>query len=563
MPIDLEQTIKRLRKQNTDNALVEVKACSEGLSKDVWDTVSAFANTQGGTLVLGLSEADGFVPTEHFDLNRVKDQFLSGCSRSNAHEAKVEPIPFYDIERREFEEKPLLVINIAELDLAQKPCFVKSKGKNGGSFKRVDDADERLTATEVYELENATVLSSADRGVVEEAMFSDLDTEMVDLLLDRQKDSKALRGTTTREEGLFRLNVLNKAGEVRLAGLLALGSYPQQFYPKLCIDVAAHPGTSKAEAGAPRFLDRQLCEGYLGEAIDDAIAATLNNLRTYSYVEGTTRRDEPEIPVEVFREAVVNAAVHREYSAPFYGQAVTIDIYSDRVEITNPGGLWGGKTLKNLDDGQSRCRNATLLKLLSVLSYPDGRGSFAEGQGSGIGLMVREMKSRALGAPEFKAGLDYFTVILPRGGAELAENNAWFESRFGRELSRRERSILAIMRQDHEVDAYDLHKRLGIDSFEIESDLLYFVMEGVVKELGNGRYTLIDGRGGLKISKTEEELLKHMSVDDPIGIQDLAALSGRNISTLRAQMAKLVKKGLVIPTAPATSKSRKYLKNVK
>ncbi|MBK9102948.1 MAG: hypothetical protein IPM90_16120 [Austwickia sp.] len=68
---------------------------------------------------------------------------------------------------------------------------------------------------------------------------------------------------------------------------------------------------------------------------------------------------------EVLREAIANAVVHREYHELFRGEPVTVDVYPDRVVVANPGGLWGGKTEENLDDGTSRCRNQTLMQLLS------------------------------------------------------------------------------------------------------------------------------------------------------------------------------------------------------
>ncbi|MDO5043515.1 MAG: ATP-binding protein, partial [Slackia sp.] len=58
--------VDRLRKQGTDDARVEVKECQSSLSKDIWETVSAFANTHGGLIILGLSERNGFTPVENF-----------------------------------------------------------------------------------------------------------------------------------------------------------------------------------------------------------------------------------------------------------------------------------------------------------------------------------------------------------------------------------------------------------------------------------------------------------------------------------------------------------------
>ena len=113
-------------------------------------------------------------------------------------------------------------------------------------------------------------------------------------------------------------------------------------------------------AGSLRFMDRTICEGTLGEMISDAVAAVAKNLRRTSTVQGVSRVDSLEIPEEVLREAIANAVIHREYGDRFCGQSIAVDVFDDRVEVTNPGGLYGGKTRENLFDGSSRCRNATL-----------------------------------------------------------------------------------------------------------------------------------------------------------------------------------------------------------
>lgn len=555
----LESVIERLRRQGSDDGEVEAKACAGGLSASIWDSVSAFANTNGGLLILGLSESDGFMPADGFRIDEVIAQFMSGCSQSNPEAAKVSPIPPFDLKRDEYKGKPLLLIKIPELAQEMKPCYVKSKGLIGGSFKRIDDRDERLSSVEVYELKNTMIPSPADRELVDEAAIEDLNPALVERLLESQKNSKALRSAETTALKLARLNVLTKNGDVRLGGLLALGEYPQQFFPKLLIDVTAHPGTEKSEPGAPRFLDRVLCEGYVGEAVDEAVGATLKNLRTYSYVVGTTRKDEPEIPIEVLREAIVNAVVHREYSMAFRGQSVSVDIFPDRVEITSPGGLWGGKTLENLDDGQSRCRNDALMKLLSILPAGEGRGAFSEGQGSGIGLMIREMKSRALGAPKFKSKIDSFTVVLLRGGAELSENTQWIESHFDRELSSFERSILSVLRKDGSATVHAVREELGIDSDEIRQILDRFAVDGAIRKDAQGVYSIIPGAADRGLQSIEERIVAQLSSLRPKGIREVAESIGMSAQSLRPHMARLVRSGAVVPTAPPTSKNRKYL----
>lgn len=561
-PEALESTVARLRKQGCDDAQVEVKACKSALSKDIWESVSAFGNTRGGTLILGLEENEGFKPVEGFDLSKVRDQLISGLEDGGNAKPKIANMPQYDLERMDFEGAQVLVVEIAEVEPRFKPCYVQARGLSNGAFKRVDDKDIKLSATEIFELEHLLEPSPADREAVGGSSQDDLDATLTDRLLAREKErgSRALRGTDDRNVHLKRLGVVTASGALSFAGLMSLGAYPQEFFPKLIVDVTVHPGIEKSEPDGPRFLDRVLCEGPIGEAVDEAVLAVARNLRTYSYVEGTGRRDELEIPRDVLREAIANAVVHREYSSSFVGQAVSVDVFADRVEITNPGGLWGGKTLETLGDGQSRCRNSSLMQLASRIDY-SAEGAPAEGQGSGVRLMIREMRSHALDEPRFEAGIDYFKVVLQRGGMEIAANREWMGTVTARPLSSVERAVLLEARREQAISVKELHRQLGYDSDEIREALKTLEEDGLIKPLSKDKYEFANNSGKSSRSVSAREAILDVlgESDEPVGMRDIEEKTGKKIATLRAQMARMVDEGIVVPTAPPTDQSRKYM----
>lgn len=556
---ELKQIVVRLRAQGTDDGQVEVKKSAAKLSSDVWESVSAFANTHGGTIILGLDEQAGFVPVSSFALDSVRDAFVSGIGDGGADNAVLSSSPQYEMQRVPFEGGQVLVIEIAEIDARLKPCFIKRKGVANGSYKRVDDKDIKLSPTEIYELQNILVPSAADRAAVPEATLADLDEGMLDRLIARElrRNAKSLRGVDTREERLRRLNVTNNQGEVRLAGLLAAGLYPQQYFPKLVVDVAVHAGTEKAEPGQPRFLDRVICEGSLGEVVQEAVRAVIKNLRTVSIVRGTGRHDEPEIPEEVLREAIVNAVVHREYSPYFTGQSVSVDVFSDRVVIMNPGGLWGGKTLETIQDGSSRCRNEALMKLMSSIPLPDGSGIPAEGQGSGIALMVREMQSRALEPPCFEADIDCFKVILGRGGVEVEENRSWIREVAGGPLDRHEEAVLVMARNRGTITVRDVRSSLRLDSDDIRGLFARLAERGYLEQVAPDEYRMA-GAGTAHEAPAERRILQILDQEEPLGVREIAECTGRSLSSVRYYMKKLVDQGLVEATAPVNSPHRKY-----
>ncbi len=107
---DLEQIVARLRRQGTDDSEVEVKECAASLSKDIWETVSAFANTSGGLIVLGISERNGFAPVADFDINRVRT--IRGWHGGWRLWGKLVNPPRYSISRAFLDSCPVLVIEI-------------------------------------------------------------------------------------------------------------------------------------------------------------------------------------------------------------------------------------------------------------------------------------------------------------------------------------------------------------------------------------------------------------------------------------------------------------------
>ena len=550
------KVIERMRAQGTDDAQVEAKACSEGLSTHIWESVSAFANTHGGTLMLGLSEEEGFTPAKGFDLDKVLNQFVSGIGDGGGP-GKLHNPPQYDIERHALDGEQVLVIELSEVDLQLKPCYMQDRGVQNGSYKRVDDKDIRLSPTEVYELQNALVRSEADGTIVPEASESDLEEKIVDGIIayELSHGSRSVTSTDNRSDRMKRLRITNGTGGVRLAGLLAAGSYPQEFYPKLVIDVAAHPGTSKAPASGPRFLDRKICDGPLPQMIDDAMVAIARNLKTYSVIEGAGRRDELEIPSDVLREALANAVIHREYGDYFKGQSVSVDIYSDRLVITNPGGLWGGKTEENLADGMSCCRNDALMRLMTAAPLPGGLSSPAEGQGSGVQFMINQMRARALQEPRFKAGIDSFSVTLYRGGAEIDENRKWLLSRTSGELDPKEEAVLLSIRRNPGITVSKIHAELGYDSDEIRGVAKGLVSKGLAAQSSAGGFSLANKRRGEAL---DDEILATLSQQKPLSTHDLSKVIDTSLPNLRAHLRKLVSSGKVVATAPPQSRNRAY-----
>lgn len=566
----LVQAIERLRSQHNDDADYEAKSCATTLSKSVWESVSAFANTDGGTLLLGVDENKNFTVPPQFDADKTINQFVNGMGDGSKDGAKVVSPPPYSIHRDTLDGAQMVSVQVHENDAAHKPCYVKSKSVSTGSYKRQDDKDILLSPTELFEMQNVYEPSEADRTPITDADRGDLDDATVAAIIDAHRDTKALRGAHSEMQQLERLNILDKKGHVRLAGVLIAGAYPQQFFPRLYVDVAVHPGINKSQDGEVRFLDRVQCDGRLQEMVDDAVKAVLRNLRTYSLIEGTGRRDVPEIPTTVLREAIANAVVHREYDALFRNDPVNIDIYSNRVEISSPGGLWGGKTLQNLANGVSRCRNATLMQLLqkTPLIRGDNDGSAVEGQGSGIQFMINRMKELSLAQPDFQPTFDRFRVILYRGGAELAMNQQWVRSHVGHDLPGRESSVLHTVRALGRTSVHDIRDRLGYDSDDIRAMLATLVEAGLIRQVSTDVYEPLEtptiaNTGDVPTPpaaalSSRQAIIDAIPTSGTISARDIAESTGKSLPTVRRILHELVDDGTITAIGKKQSRLRTY-----
>ena len=120
-----------------------------------------------------------------------------------------------------------------------------------------------------------------------------------------------------------------------LAGLLAAGIFPQQFFPRLNITFTVYPGVTKAQAEElpGRYSVTQPINGSIPEMLTSAIELLRQHMGTGALIQGALRREVTDYPIPACREAIVNALQHRDYSPDGRGSQVQINLYADRLEI--------------------------------------------------------------------------------------------------------------------------------------------------------------------------------------------------------------------------------------
>lgn len=411
-PEELNVIVSLLQSEDTDTQEIEVKESVEKLPVSVVDTISAFANGSGGLIILGLSEKAGFLPARGFDSNRIADALAQACSE------KLTPPIRPNIEIVKNAGANVVVAQIDEISPRDKPCYVTSKGMYRGSFIRSFDGDRKLSAYEIDRLLEDKTQPEHDAEVVPEATIDDLDKSLLNSLIQRQKSlHPRLFSSFSDEETAIALRVAarDSQGIVRptLAGLLALGTYPQKFFPRLTVTFAAYPGEDKVSDESVKFLDSEKMVGPIPAIIDDTVAAVQRNSRLGGVMNGIWRIDAPDYPPAAVREAVCNALMHRDYSQLSRGTQVQVNLYSDRLEFLSPGGLHGTVTASTIGQaGYSSTRNQHLADILE--STPFGNGFVAENRGTGFKLMQNELQKNKMKELEVKDSIAMFSLAFRR-----------------------------------------------------------------------------------------------------------------------------------------------------
>ena len=412
---EFAREIGRLRAFGSDFQFFEVKSCRCELTRDIGKTISAFANGPGGVIVCGLDERDGFAPVKGFEPARIQDALIHVCAE------KMTPrvIPLIDV--RLFEGAPVVTAFVPELRPKDKPCYITTSGLYSGSYVRTGDGDRRLSPYEVDRLLEEHEQPCYDDAIVPDATMDDLDEKLVAGLLERERGIHARQfAQLDGEDALVRLHVARRdeQGVMRptMAGLLALGSYPQEFFPRLNVTFTCYPGLTKADTTADnlRFLDYATLLGSIPDMVNDLVAAVRRNMRVAARIE-VFRRDVPEYPIAAVREAVVNALMHRDYSPVGCATAVYVDMYADRLEVINPGGLYGAVTVDTLELGVAgSTRNRRLAAILESTPL-NARDYVAENRGSGYCIIRGEAEKAGLPQPVPRDSISLFTLTFPTG----------------------------------------------------------------------------------------------------------------------------------------------------
>ena len=506
----LDDALDRLRQAGTDLQDIEVKAASGGLPATAVQSVSAFANADGGLLILGLSEGDGFTPVP-VDAARLAQDLGSACAD------QLEPPIRAEIDIGSVDGQPVVIASIESLPVERKPCFVKARGMERGSFLRTHDGDRALSTYEVHILVSSHGQPIDDAFPVPGTSVADLDSDLLAGLLRRLRDTRGqvfARATDDEILRMMRVVTDTESGPaVTLAGLMALGRYPQQYFPQLDVTFVAYANASgEALQDGTRFVDNQSIDGPIPVMVSDALAAMRRNMKRRSVVVGLGREDRWEYPEEAIREVIANSLMHRDYHPLARGAQVRVELFPDRLEVSSPGGLYGPVAREDLlAESVSSSRNSSLAKLLEDVEVPGTGRTVCENRGSGLLAAAAALRAAGIEPPELKDSVREFKVVIRNHGLLDDGAVAWLSTIDTAALSDRQRLALAFMWRHRSITNQQYRTLTGCDSLTATRDLTGMAGTGLVEKVNDRRWA----KWQLASSPEPDEQPRLQFVDEP------------------------------------------------
>ena len=399
---EFEIILNRIQQQKTETQTLEVKSAADGCPKKLFDTLSSFSyQDDGGVIVFGVDENQNFREVGVYDPQDLQKQVNNQC-------LQMEPVvrPLFTVTEKD--GKSFVAAEIPAVDLTERPCYYKGVGRIKGSYIRSGDSDEHMTEYEIYSYEAFRKKYQDDIRVVERATMQTVDEKKLYDYIGKLKEGKPNLASLS-DETVSELMSVTRNGSLTLSTVMLFSPYPQAFFPGFGIIASVVPGTEMGDTGeqGERFTDNQRIEGNIPQMLEEALQFVRRNMHHRTIIDPYTgkRADRTDYPLTAVREAVLNALVHRDYSMHTEAMPIQLLLFEDRMEIRNPGGIYGRIQVDQLGKVQPDTRNPVLAMALEVLDITENRYS-------GIPTIRREMEHCGLPQPEFTDARGSFAVCF-------------------------------------------------------------------------------------------------------------------------------------------------------
>jgi len=432
-----------------ESPTVELKLSAQ---KALGETISAFANSFGGLVVIGVGPKGELAGVTNADEeSRRARQTLDECGNCSVEQ-----------EFLKNEGKTFIILKVGEVAHSQSLCH----------YKRRCYIRQGTTNVELYG--EALVAYLRSRGILNfeeqksQARLGDLDSRKLAAYFKKREvgfDPENEEELRTRLAGL---KIAGSNGEFYLKNVAAM------FFAK---DSARHFNNLESRVVAYRSKEKeteritfdQRVNGTIPELIDRTYKLVFEKIGKTQKIAGTTRQEVPDYPQEALREAITNAIGHRDYYDPM---PVRIELFEDKLTITNPGGLLPGQTQQNFFKNPKH-RNPLCYRLLQDFGL-------GEGLGTGISKIIKQCRRAGLPDPEFNNLGDAFQLVLHGSQSTKARRPVDSENP-------RQQQALAFAKAHGKIKTKDLVKLSGVSPPTATADLNELVKQGKLHKVGKFR----------------------------------------------------------------------------
>lgn len=431
--------IEQLLAEN-EGKTIEFKETTRSLG-GIMKTIVAFANSAGGTIVIGVRDKT----KELVGLPEI----LSEEERlANAITDSIFPLLTPDIEVQSIRGKELLIIRVSH---SVGPYYLKAEGSEQGVYVRFGSTNRSVDAETLDSL----------RLLAKKISYDELPHPQGHLDMEVMKNVFEWVGKRPTAQALENLGVeTSRSGKKHPSngGILLFSVNRLKFFPDSLVRCARFAGSNRE-----KILDQIDIDSPLPLAADHIITFIERNISKEGHIGRMQRKDVPQYPQVAIREAVMNALLHADYAMT--GCHTQVAIFNDRIEFTNPGGLPFGQTIEKALAGSSRIRNRVIARVFRELHL-------TEQWGSGLRRIMEACKGQGLKSPLIEELNNQFRVTLYSEQVEKMVVSPW-----GKKL-------LEYLKEESSVSAKSAMKLWKVSARTTRIRLKQLQEKGVIVRIG-------------------------------------------------------------------------------
>lgn len=501
--VDIKALIK-----NYESATLECKKSSGGLPNSLWETYSAFANTNGGTILLGIEQINKelFIRGVQSPQDLIK---MIWDNLNNAQKVSVNILSDRHVYVENTDGMDIVVIEVPRADRHDKPVYIGNDCFSG-SFRRNFEGDYRCTKSEVKNMLRDQADITQDSKILTNMSLDAFDKESIRRYRIRFSNLKPnhVWNPLDQEEFLYKIGAIKRSTEdskeyPTVAGLLMFGeeSAITEEFPEYFLDYREKYDKTN------RWTDRVSSNtgDWSGNIFDfyyRIISKLTADLKVpFQLVGGVERLDDTRVH-QAMREALANALIHANY----YGrQGIVIEKTKNETIISNPGGL-RISLAEALEGGISDPRNPVIFKMFSLINV-------GERAGSGLSNIQRAWEEQRWKKPllietfepertTLKLKIETFTYKTDGNSDKSIAKDSDGKATDGdgkatvkRHFNQTQEKIIALIKRNGRITTHEMAGIIGITRRNIEKNIKILKDDGILIRLGgkkDGHWETVD-----------------------------------------------------------------------